>query len=105
MEANMVSSADVVRTCSREAQTTSSHDIARARRETHNKLPQNHQTLQAICGCVCMAWPSRENMFVSNWFACLFQIWNRRGKTFLSDPTSSCNSLQLLLNLFWTMYF
>jgi len=36
MEANMVSSADVVRTCSREAQTTSSHDIARARRETHN---------------------------------------------------------------------
>lgn len=90
MEANVVSGADVVRTCSREAQTTSSHDIARAQRETHKTLPQNHQTLQALSGCACMAWPSRENMLLSNGFACLFQIWNR-WKKLLHDPTSWCN--------------
>lgn len=74
---DMVSGADVVRTCLREAQTTSSHDIARARHET-----QHYHKITKPCrpSVGASAWLGPQEKKMSNWFACLFQIRNRRKK-------------------------
>lgn len=84
---DMVSGADVVRTCLREAQTTSSHDIARARHET-----QHYHKITKPCrpSVGASAWLGPQEKKMSNWFACLFQIRNRR-KKILHGLTSWCN--------------